>query len=453
LTTKLFIFLAVSIFIFSSFLTTQAQTGNSIWRDDMTYQNLGQLQAAGWTITHEDGVSFSGSAIVLDGTSEDTAIHYSNLFPSGISNWKVEDKSRWTLGSHCGNIVTAVTNKHSYSFAADGWYGNFVFYRDGQKTTFGSFKESKNAWFTLAIEKQGNQINMYYNGEIKSTYTETDASASQLIGADAVSPWRGGSEYDYFEVWQIGDTSTQEAQESLLSNPIVIGGIIGAVCVGVGGVLYFFVFSGGGAASSSGGAAGAGGSGGGSVIQDHPISPLSGEAPVSPLSGESTYYGSEDLHSNYYDSNASGYDQYQEGTYDSSPYNLEDLYSNPYENYALDPLGTYDSSTYNLQDNSSVPVPESDAYYDNYSSGYDQYPAGTYDPAPYEMNQYLDPASNNYYDPNQPGTYDPSPYETNDVYTDPYENANYAVDQYPPGTYDTSIYEQAQQQASYSTQP
>jgi hypothetical protein len=264
LTSKLFIFLAVSLFVFSSFLATQAQTGNSIWRGDMNYQSLGQLQAAGWTITHETGVSFSGSAIILDGTQEDTAIHYSNHFPSGISNWKVEDKSRWTLGSHCGNIVSAITDKHSYGFAADGWYGNYAFYRDGQKTTFGSFQESKNAWFTLAMEKQGNQINMYYNGEIKSTYTETDSAASQLMGVDAVSPWRGGSEYDYFEVWQIGDTSTQEAQQSLLSNPIVIGGIIGAVGVGVGGVLYFFVFSGGGTAGSGAGGAGAAGSSGSS---------------------------------------------------------------------------------------------------------------------------------------------------------------------------------------------
>ena len=149
---------------------------------------------------------------------------------------------------------------------ADGWYGNYVFYRDGQKTTFGSFQESKNTWFTLAIEKQGNQINMYYNGEVKSTYTETDTATSQLIGVDAVSPWKGGSEYDYFEVWQIGDTSTQEAQESLLSNPIVIGGIVGAVGVGVVGVLYFFVFGGGGAAagSAAGGAGAAGSAGGGS---------------------------------------------------------------------------------------------------------------------------------------------------------------------------------------------
>ena len=243
----------------------------------MNYQSADQLQVAGWTITHQAGVSFSGSAIILDGTQEDTAIHYSRHFPSGISNWKVEDKSRWTLGSHCGNSVTAVTDKHSYTFMADGWYSTFAFYRDGQKTTFGSFQENKNEWFTLGIEKQGNQINMYYNGELKSTYMETDTSSSNLIGADAVSPWRGGSEYDYFEVWSL-DSNTIEPQSSLLSNPIVLGGIIGAVGVGVGGVLYFFVFGGGGAAGSAGGAGGSIAGGGESIIQDHPSSPSNGGA-------------------------------------------------------------------------------------------------------------------------------------------------------------------------------
>jgi hypothetical protein len=262
---KLLTILAVAVFVFSSVMMAQAQTENSIWRDEMTYQSADQLQVAGWTITHQAGVSFSGGAIILDGTQEDTAIHYSQHFSSGISNWRVEDRSRWTLGSHCGNSVTAVTDKHSYTFMADGWYSTYALYRDGQKTTFGSFQENKNEWFTLSIEKQGNQINMYHNGEIKSTYTETDNAASQLIGVDAVSPWRGGSEYDYFEVWQIGDTSTPEAQQSLLSNPLVIGGIIGAVGVGVGGVLYFFVLGGGGgAAGSAAGSTGAVGSTGGS---------------------------------------------------------------------------------------------------------------------------------------------------------------------------------------------
>ena len=113
---KLLAILAVAVFVYSSVMVVWAETETSVWREEMNYQSLAQLQAGGWTVTHEDGVSFSGSAIVLDGTSQDTAIHYSQHFPSGISDWKVEDKSRWTLGSHCGNLVTAITDKHSYSF-------------------------------------------------------------------------------------------------------------------------------------------------------------------------------------------------------------------------------------------------------------------------------------------------------------------------------------------------
>lgn len=259
---------AVFVFMYSSALLVSAETVTSVWRDEMNYQSIDALQAGGWTVTHQEGIGFSGEAIILDGTSQDTAIHYSNHFSLGISDWKVEDKSRWTMGSHCGNSVTAITDKHSYAFMADGWYSNYAFYRDGQKTTFDNFQENKNTWLTLAIEKQGNQINMYHNGELKSTYTETDTSPSQLVAVDAVSPWRGGAEYDYFEVYQITDTSTQEAQQSLLSNPIVIGGIIGAVGVGIGGVLYFFVLGGagssGGAGAATGGAAGGSGSAGGS---------------------------------------------------------------------------------------------------------------------------------------------------------------------------------------------
>ena len=128
---KLLVILAVFMFVYCSVMAASAEVTTSIWREEMNYQSLNQLEAAGWTVTHEAGVSFSGSAIILDGTSQDTAIHYSNHFPSGISDWKVEDRSRWTLGSHCGNSVTAITNKHSYTFMADGWYGTYAFYRDG----------------------------------------------------------------------------------------------------------------------------------------------------------------------------------------------------------------------------------------------------------------------------------------------------------------------------------
>jgi hypothetical protein len=398
--------LAVAVFVFSSVLTAQAQTGTSIWRDEMDYQSVDQLEAEGWTITHQAGVSFGGSGIILDGTSTDTAIHYSNHFSSGITNWRVEDRSRWTLGSHCGNSVTAITNKHSYTFMADGWYGNYVFYRDGQKTTFGSYQETMSEWFTLSIEKQGNQINMYYNGELKSTYTETDSSPSQLTGVDAVSPWRGGSEYDYFEVWQIGDTSTQEAQQSLLSNPIVVGGIIGAVGVGVGGVLYFFVFSGSGSAGSAAGSAGAsagsvaGGAGGvGGTGQGGHGSSGSSSQPEQPYSEDSPYSsGQADLQQNQYDnSQNNNYDtqQPEENPYSSGQ---SDLQQNQYDNSQNDNYDTQhpEDSPYS----SGQSDPQQNQYDNSQNSNYgtqqpeeNPYSSGQNDP---QQNQYDNSQNNNY---------------------------------------------------------
>ena len=132
----------------------KAQTYNSILRDDMNYSSFNQFQAAGWSSEHQAGVSFNGSSVILDGTQADTAIHYSNRFPSGIYDWKVEDRSRWTMGSHSGNSVAALTDKHSYLFSADGWYNVFAFYRDSQKIlTFGNYQEKANEWITLRMER------------------------------------------------------------------------------------------------------------------------------------------------------------------------------------------------------------------------------------------------------------------------------------------------------------
>jgi hypothetical protein len=308
--------LCVGLFVIAFFgclvAFTGAQADSVIWREDMSYQSLGQLEAGGWTITHEDGVSFSGSAIILDGSSQDTAIHYSNHFSSGIYDWKVEDASRWVGGDHCGNIITAITAKHSYAFSADGWYSNFAFYHDGGKvysSDKGTFSESKGTTLTLAMTKVDNNIYCYYNGELKYTYTETDSTPSQLTGVDAVSPWRGASEYDYFEV-SSASSSSAPPSENIFSNPVVIGGAIGGVGIGVGVAVYYFVIAGGsgaagsasagssvaGTASGSGGSGG-GGSGGGSGSNSgdniiHPISdgsgPLVSNHPIGELAMNTT---------------------------------------------------------------------------------------------------------------------------------------------------------------------
>jgi hypothetical protein len=199
---KLLAFLAVTLFVFSFIGTVKAQNDTSIWRDDVNYTNLAQFQATGWSSLYPTGISFSGTGIILDGTQGDNTITYSNKFPSGIYNWKIEAQAKWTLGSHSGINIGAVTEKHTYHFLADGWYSQFAFYRDGQKIlTFNNYQEKTNELITLRMERHGNQIDMYFNNLLQNSYTETDTTPSQLNGYTTNSPWRGGAEFEYFQAW------------------------------------------------------------------------------------------------------------------------------------------------------------------------------------------------------------------------------------------------------------
>lgn len=197
---RLVLLLLTALLVFGIGSSASAQV-NSIWHEDLNYPGYSQFQAAGWTSTHQEGVSFSADGVILDGTQGDTFISYSDKFPSGIYDWTVEDRSQWTLGSHSGNNIFGLTQKHDYGFSADGWYGYFAFYRDGQKIlTFGSYQEQSQQWLTLRMEKHGNQIDMYFNGNLEQTYTETDETPSALIGVSIGAPWIGGAVYDYVQV-------------------------------------------------------------------------------------------------------------------------------------------------------------------------------------------------------------------------------------------------------------
>jgi hypothetical protein len=269
------------LFVLSFAVLASAQTGTIVWSDKMNYQSLAQMQAAGWTTSNPSGVNFTSTGVVVDDYSGDTSITYSGSgFPSGLSNWQVEDQSRWVSGPHCGNSVGASTAQSSFEFAADGWYSQFILYVDGSivwRSNTGTFSESQNTLFTLTMIKSGDKLECYYNGQLKYTYSTQDSS--QLTSVSTVSPWEGGSEYDYFQISSLAGSSSS-ASGSILSNPVAVGGIGGGVAVGVGAgvglAIHFGVIGGGAAGSASAGssaaatgaagsASGSSGSGGGAA--------------------------------------------------------------------------------------------------------------------------------------------------------------------------------------------
>lgn len=168
------------------------------WRDNFDYTSTNQFTTAGWTITQNpSGVSFSNNTIILDGTTGDTSVAYSNHFPDGITEWTVESKSKWLGAGHSQPVAALSTDKHGYSFAADGWYGYFCLYRDGVKTTFGTYNEQVDVWVNMTMVMQGNNLYMYYNGQLENVYTETDTSPQHAVSLSISGPWEGNEAYEY----------------------------------------------------------------------------------------------------------------------------------------------------------------------------------------------------------------------------------------------------------------
>jgi hypothetical protein len=297
---KLWLFFASLLLTLSVTALVSAQTGQTYLKEDFNYSSLDQMQATGWTFTRPAGISVASSAVTLDGTGGDCAINRATGFSNDIYDWKAEVRSLWLGQGHSVLSVFLGTEKHSYGWAADGYYKEYSFYRDSQKILhFGNYAEKANEYVLLTMVREGNTFSFYFNGNLINTYTEEDTAPSKVTSLALVSPWRGDAKYDYFQIGEpdaaFMPSTPTESTSSFPMVPVLIGGGITAAIVG-GIVVYYFVFMGSSSASVSTGSgigsAGVGSSGGtgeggtGSVIQEQPISPLSGEAPVSPLSGE-----------------------------------------------------------------------------------------------------------------------------------------------------------------------
>jgi hypothetical protein len=302
LTTKVCVLFSVLMISLSLATLVYAQTGNVYFKEEFDYASLDQMQAAGWTFTRPAGISVAASTVTLDGTGGDCAIHRATSFSNDVYDWKAEVRGMWLGEGHSVLSVFLGTERHSYGWAADGYYKEFSFYRDSQKVLhFGNYAEKANEYVVLTMVREGNIFSFYFNGDLINTYTEEDTLSSKVISLDLVSPWRGDAKYDYYQIGEpnaaFASLAPTGSTNSFPMVPVLIGGGITAAVIGGIAVYYFFIAGGSSASAGTsagdgvgstgaGSAGGTGSSGGGSVIQDHPISPLSGEAPLSPLAGQ-----------------------------------------------------------------------------------------------------------------------------------------------------------------------
>ena len=276
---KLLLFFSILLFSLSLAALVSAQTGQVYLKEDFNYASLDQMQTAGWAFTRPAGISVASSAVTLDGTSGDCGMHRATSFSNNVYDWKAEVKSMWLGEGHSVLSVFVATERHLYGWAADGYYKEYSLYRDSQKILhFGNYAEKANQYIVLTMVRQANTFSFYFNGNLINTYTEEDTVPSKVTSLEMVSPWRGDAKYDYYQLGEPTAVFTSSnptvSTDSFPMIPVLVGGGITAAIVG-GIVVYYFFIAGGSSAS-----AGASGSGG-SVIQNHPINPLSGETPPS----------------------------------------------------------------------------------------------------------------------------------------------------------------------------
>jgi hypothetical protein len=167
LTTKVCVLFSVLMISLSLATLVYAQTGNVYFKEEFDYASLDQMQAAGWTFTRPAGISVAASTVTLDGTGGDCARHRATSFSNDVYDWKAEVRGMWLGEGHSVLSVFLGTERHSYGWAADGYYKEFSFYRDSQKVLhFGNYAEKANEYVVLTMVREGNIFSFYFNGDI-----------------------------------------------------------------------------------------------------------------------------------------------------------------------------------------------------------------------------------------------------------------------------------------------
>ncbi len=221
---KAFIAAAVLAWILLSFVSA-LPTGTGApapfsWTDHMDYSSLAELEAGGWTVSQPTHTYLNQSSVVLEYVEPPTSISHRG-FPAGIYDWRAEVRGMWTVGSGGGVQIGVVTENHSYIWSLDGWYSDFILYRDSAVALqFGSMPLIRYQWYVMAMEMRGGSLSFYLNGGFVGNYTES-SSPSQAVGMDSVCPYQSSTQYDYYHFTEI---VTSEYSNPWISWRDVIGG-------------------------------------------------------------------------------------------------------------------------------------------------------------------------------------------------------------------------------------
>ena len=188
--------------MFSMLLIRTNATASIPWKDDFDYSNTDDLKAAGWEIEHEELASVGSGMLVLDDDGSIEARSFFRNFDSGIYDFKVETKAKWTGRTYGSLLLFVETERHNYSLHLDGYYPNYAFVRDRMEdeVRFDGYVPQFDTWLTMCIEKHGNTLVMYHNGNIIYAYIDPDIDPDALVGVGIAPGFISTNAYDYIYV-------------------------------------------------------------------------------------------------------------------------------------------------------------------------------------------------------------------------------------------------------------
>lgn len=186
------------------------------WADEFRYASLTDFKNADWIVLgFNDLISFPGNGIQIDNDGSRGVTIMRSGFPVSIHDWKAGTQGYW-LGRQYGSIAFGVkTTTHTYAWAGDGFYPEYVLYRDGVKVLrFGGYTPERNVAERFEMEKRGNVILLYFNDKLVNTYNEVDASG-ELGSIYISSGWISTTLYDYISITgiagQVNETTASSA--------------------------------------------------------------------------------------------------------------------------------------------------------------------------------------------------------------------------------------------------
>src|SRR5213596_2393856 len=178
------------------------------FRDDFNYSSISDTIAAGWT---ECGGGPSSSYSVGNGIlslkDDADAVCWDNV-PQGVSDWTVTWRAAWSecSGSWVGTIrMTVGSSQHSYTYAADGYWGYFSLVRDGALV-----------FHTMRLDMVSGKITMYFDGAAMGSYTEPDPGTS-LVELSPTAAGYSHVNFDYVTASSLPASTTPDF--SLSGNP------------------------------------------------------------------------------------------------------------------------------------------------------------------------------------------------------------------------------------------